>query len=67
MSFMLLFYTTCLMVVAPIPLVPMLPDEGGVVAGVDVAYVVDDREQRVHVVAQGRLVRPCEMKIMILT
>ena len=39
-----------LVVVAAVPPVPVLPDVGGVVAGLDVADVVDHSEQRVAVV-----------------
>jgi len=40
-------------VVALVPLVLVLPDVGGVVAGVQRAYVVHHREQRVFVVHVG--------------
>ena len=46
-----------LVVVAPVPLVPVLPHVGRVVAGLDGADVVDHGEQGVHVVADGALVR----------
>ena len=39
-----------LVVVAPVPPVLVLPDEGGVVAGLHVADVVDDGEEGVLVV-----------------
>ena len=45
-----------LMVVAPEPLVPVLPDVGRVVAGLDVADVVDDSEQGVLVLTHGQSV-----------
>ena len=46
-----------LVVVAAVPMVPVLPDEGGVVPRLDVPDVVDHREQRVRVVAVRGLVR----------
>ncbi len=45
------------MVVASEPPVPVLAHVGGVVAGLDVANVVDDGEQCVRVVTQRTLVQ----------
>lgn len=42
-----------LVIVTPEPLAPMLPDVGGVVAGLDVADVVDHREEGVLVFSHG--------------
>ena len=50
------------MVVAAVPLVPVLPDEGGVMPGLDVADVVDHGEERVGVVPVGRFVGVCRRK-----
>ena len=48
-----------LVVVAAVPAVPVLPDVGGVVAGLDVADVVDHSEQRVAVVSVRGVVSDC--------
>lgn len=53
------------MVVAPEPAVAVLPDVGRVVAGLDVADVVDDGEEGVHVVAGGALVRVWKEEIFL--
>lgn len=42
-----------LVIVAPKPLVPVLPNKGSVVTGLDVANVVDDGEEGVLVLTHG--------------
>ena len=46
-----------LVVVATVPVIPVLAYEGGVVAGLNVTNVVDHSIQGVRVVAVGRLIR----------
>ena len=55
-----------LVIVAPEPLVPVLPDVGGVVPGLYVADVVDDGEQRVHVVSHGALVLASRRRLALV-